>query len=335
MGFADTIRLLASLIVLGARLPEGPLRTRSANAQTGLRTPSACVERSARQSTLLDAVMAWQWSGPAFHHGMPGQPIWSLQWRRHSASRRPHRGGRARAYDRTAVVARRLFRVAAMLYRGVANELSWECRTMRTSLVAALFACFLVVPLAAQDRMPPIATDQLTDAQKKAADEFGQGRGYAVRGPFVPLIRSPEVMLRAKAMGDYLRFKSTLGPRLNEMVILITAREWTQQYEWHAHYAIALKEGLRREIADAIADGRRPVGMAEDEDAAYDIATEILRTKRVSDVTYRRAVAKFGEQGVIDLLGVVGYYNFLAIVMNATRTALPDNVAEPLKRYPE
>jgi 4-carboxymuconolactone decarboxylase len=75
--------------------------------------------------------------------------------------------------------------------------------------------------------------------------------------------------------------------------------------------------------------------MAENEDAAYDTATEILRTKRVSDATYRRAVAKFGEQGVIDLLGVVGYYNFLAIVMNATRTALPDNVAEPLKRYPE
>ena len=206
---------------------------------------------------------------------------------------------------------------------------------MRTSLLAALFACCLVLPLAAQDRMPPIASNQLSDAQKKAADEFGQGRGYAVRGPFIPLIRSPEVMLRAKAMGDYLRFKSTLGPRLNEMVILITAREWTQQYEWHAHVAIALKEGLRREIADAIAEGSRPTGMAEDEDAAYDIATEILRTKRVSDVTYRRAVAKFGEQGVIDLLGVVGYYNFLAIVMNATRTALPDNVAEPLKRYPE
>src|SRR5215470_6189179 len=96
-----------------------------------------------------------------------------------------------------------------------------------------------------------------------------------------------------------------------------------------------IEGGVRREIADAIADGRRPVGMAEDEDTAYDIATEILRTKRVSDATYRRAVAKFGEQGVIDLLGVVGYYNFLAIVMNATRTALPDNVAEPLKRYPE
>ncbi|TMJ30344.1 MAG: carboxymuconolactone decarboxylase family protein [Alphaproteobacteria bacterium] len=187
----------------------------------------------------------------------------------------------------------------------------------------------------AQDRMPPVPMDKLTDAQKHAAEAFAQGRGYAVRGPFVPLLRSPEVMLRAKAMGDYLRFHSSLGRRLNEMVILITAREWTQQYEWHAHAEIARKEGLRGEIVEAIADGRRPTGMAQDEDIAYNVVTEILRLKRVSDGTYRDAVAKFGEQGVIDLLGVVGYYNFLAIVMNATRTALPENVAEPLQRYPE
>jgi 4-carboxymuconolactone decarboxylase len=190
-------------------------------------------------------------------------------------------------------------------------------------------------PCTAQDRMPPIPLDALTDAQKKAAEAFAQGRGYAIRGPFVPLIRSPEVMLRAKAMGDYLRFHSSLGPRLNEMVILITAREWTQQYEWHAHAAIALKEGLRGDIVEAIADARRPAGMAEDEDIAYDMATQILRSKRVSDATYGRAVGKFGEQGVIDLLGVIGYYNFLAIVMNATRTAMPDNVSEPLRRYPD
>jgi len=211
---------------------------------------------------------------------------------------------------------------------------------LRYAFTAGVLACALAWPLAAQgtaskDRMPPIPVEKLTEAQKKAAEAFAEGRGYAVRGPFVPLIRSPEVMLRAKAMGDYLRFKSTLGPRLNEMVILITAREWTQQYEWNAHHAIALKEGLRREIADAIAESRRPAGMAEDEEIAYDMATEILRLKRVSDATYQRAVAKFGEQGVIDLLGVVGYYNFLAIVMNATRTALPEGVAEPLKRYPE
>ena len=211
---------------------------------------------------------------------------------------------------------------------------------LRHAFIACALACAPTSPLTAQeaankDRMPPIAADKLTDAQKKAAEAFAEGRGYAVRGPFVPLIRSPEVMLRAKAMGDYLRFKSTLGPRLNEMVILITAREWTQQYEWNAHHPIALKQGLRREIADAIAGGYRPAGMAEDEEIAYDMATEILRQKRVSDPTYRRALARFGEQGVIDLLGVVGYYNFLAIVMNATRTGMPEGVAEPLRRYPE
>src|SRR3982074_2540301 len=207
--------------------------------------------------------------------------------------------------------------------------------TLRFGFIVAATACAPAAPLRAQDRMPPIAADKLTDAQKKAAEAFAEGRGYAVRGPFVPLIRSPEVMLRAKQRGDYLRFKSTLGPRLNEMVILITAREWTQQYEWHAHQAIALKEGLRREIADAIAEGHRPAGMAEDEEIAYDMATEILRQKRVSEPTYRRALARFGEQGVIDLLGVVGYYNFLAIVMNATRTGMPEGVAEPVRRYPQ
>src|SRR6195256_3770395 len=207
---------------------------------------------------------------------------------------------------------------------------------MRFAIVVSLTAlCGLGSPAAAQDRMPPIPPDKMTDVQKTAAETFAEGRGYAIRGPFVPLIRSPEVMLRAKAMGDHLRFKSTLGPRLNEMVILITAREWSQQYEWQAHHPIALKEGLRREIADAIAEGHRPAGMAEDEEIAYDMATEILRQKRVSDPTYRRALARFGEQGVIDLLGVVGYYNFLAIVMNATRTGLPEGVAEPLRRYPE
>ena len=202
-------------------------------------------------------------------------------------------------------------------------------------LAAALAAlCFLSIPLKAQDRMPPIPANKLSEAQKKAAEAFSEGRGYAVRGPFVPLIRSPEVMLRAKAMGDYLRFKSVLDPRINEMVIIITAREWTQNYEWSAHQPAALKAGLRREIADAIADGRRPMGMAEDEEIAYEMATEILRLKRVSDATYARAVTKFGEQGIIDLLGVIGYYNFLAIVMNATRTPMPDGVPEPLKRYP-
>ncbi|WP_371421474.1 carboxymuconolactone decarboxylase family protein [Tardiphaga sp.] len=203
--------------------------------------------------------------------------------------------------------------------------------TLASLVMLSVTAC----PARAQDRMPPIPADKYTDAQKKAADEFAGGRGYEVRGPFVPLIRSPEVMLRAKAMGDHLRFKSALAPRLSEMVILITAREWTQQYEWVAHHDIAIKAGLRKEIADAIADARRPVGMADDEEAAYDMSTEIQRSRRVSDATWNRAVAKFGEQGVIDLLGINGYYTFLAMTMNAARTGLPAGVGEPLKRFPD
>ncbi|MEZ0218939.1 carboxymuconolactone decarboxylase family protein [Tardiphaga sp. 1201_B9_N1_1] len=203
------------------------------------------------------------------------------------------------------------------------------------TLASLLVLSVTAIPARAQDRMPPIPADKYTEAQKKAAEEFAGGRGYEVRGPFVPLIRSPEVMLRAKAMGDHLRFKSALAPRLSEMIILITAREWTQQYEWVAHHDIAIKAGLRNDIADAIADGRRPVGMAEDEEAAYDMSIEIQRTKRVSDPTWNKAVAKFGEQGVIDLLGINGYYTFLAMAMNAARTGLPAGVAEPLKRFPD
>lgn len=190
-------------------------------------------------------------------------------------------------------------------------------------------------PATAQDRMPPIPPQNYTETQKKAAEEFAGGRGYEVRGPFVPLLRSPEVMLRAKAMGDYLRFKSVLPARVSEMVILITAREWTQQYEWVAHHAIAMKAGLPPQLAEAIADGRRPAAMAEDEEAAYDLSIEIQRNKRVSDATYAKAVARFGEPGVIDILGINGYYTLLAMTMNAARTPVPAGTPEPLKRFPE
>ena len=206
---------------------------------------------------------------------------------------------------------------------------------LATSFAAIVTLCAITASAAAQDRMPPITPEHYSDAQKKAAEEFAGGRGYDVRGPFVPLIRSPEVMLRAKAMGDHLRFKSTLPPRLSEMIILITSREWTQQYEWVAHRDIAIKAGLRPEIVAAIADAHRPDNMAEDEEAVYDMSIEIQRTKRVSDATWNKALAKFGEQGVIDLLGINGYYTFLAMTLNAARTALPTGVTEPLKRFPE
>jgi 4-carboxymuconolactone decarboxylase len=173
------------------------------------------------------------------------------------------------------------------------------------------------------DRMPEIQADKMTEEQKKAAAEFAAGRGVAVFGPFVPLLRSPEVMLRAKAMGDYLRYKSVLPPRLNEFAILITARQWTQGYEWAIHHPIALKAGLKPEIAQAVAEGRRPQNMPEEEEIVYEFCTELHRNQSVTDATYARALSKFGEQGIIDMTGVNGYYTFLAMVLNTARTPLP------------
>jgi 4-carboxymuconolactone decarboxylase len=198
-------------------------------------------------------------------------------------------------------------------------------------VVAAVAAA---APARGQDRMPPIPADKLTDAQKKAIEEFKAARSVDISGPFVPLLRSPEVMSRARAMGDYLRYKSSLPPRLSEFVILLTARRWTQQYEWHAHQPLALQGGLRGDIVTAIAAGRRPAGMAEDEDAVYSLWDEVQRTQTASDATYARAIAGIGEQGVIDVLGITGYYTMLAMVMNTTRTPLPDGVKPPLAPLP-
>jgi 4-carboxymuconolactone decarboxylase len=189
-----------------------------------------------------------------------------------------------------------------------------------------------VTPLA--DRMPEIPADKLTPEQKKATEEFLAGRGVPVFGPFVPLLRSPEVMLRAKAMGDYLRYKSVLPPALNEFAILITARRWGQGYEWAVHQPIAVKAGLKAEIAQALAEGRRPQGMSADEEITYEFSTELHQNQSVSDATYARALARFGEQGIIDLIGVNGYYTFLAMLLNATRTALPKGAAPPLALFP-
>jgi 4-carboxymuconolactone decarboxylase len=203
-------------------------------------------------------------------------------------------------------------------------------------LFLALAAVFgPAAPGNAQDRMPPIPADKLTDAQKKAIEEFKAARSVDLSGPFVPLLRSPEVMTRARAMGDHLRYKSSLPPRLSELLILLTARRWTQQYEWHAHQGLAVKGGLRADITTAIAEGRRPAPLADDEEALYALFEEVQRNQGVSDATYARAVAKVGEQGVIDAIGIMGYYTMLAMVMNTARTPLPPGVKPPLATVPK
>jgi len=181
--------------------------------------------------------------------------------------------------------------------------------------------------------MPPIPADKMTEAQKQAVAEFTAARG-TLSGPWVALLRSPEVVNRARGLSDYLRFKSVLPPRLSELVILITARQWTQQYEWNAHQALALKGGLSPAIAKAVAEGRRPEHMAEDEEVAYDFCMELHRNHSVSDATYGRALSKFGEQGIIDMIGLNGYYTLIAMVLNTARTPLPPGAAPALAPFP-
>lgn len=206
---------------------------------------------------------------------------------------------------------------------------------VRTLAAALIGFAVIQAPALAQDRMPPIAAAALTDAQRKAIDDFKAARSADVSGPFVPLLRSPEVMTRTRAMGDYLRFKSALPPRLSELIILIIARRWTQQYEWNAHQPLAIQGGVRQSVVAAIAEGRRPDAMAADEDALYTLVEEVHRNQSVSDATYANAVAAVGEQGVIDALGIAGYYTLLAMVMNTARTPLPSGARAGLVPFPK
>ncbi len=202
-------------------------------------------------------------------------------------------------------------------------------------VVTVLLALTQAMTATAQDRMPPLTEAQLTPEQKAAVDVFKAARNTdRVGGPFMVLLRSPEMMNRARNVGDYVRFRSALPPRLSEFVILLTARHWTQNYEWYAHAAIAEREGLDAAIIEAVADGRRPADLADDEAAVYDFCMELLRTHGVSDPTYARMVSHLGEKGVIDAIGILGYYQLLAMVMNTARTPLPDGEEPGLPAFP-
>ncbi len=202
-------------------------------------------------------------------------------------------------------------------------------------LVASLFVVLVLGghPARAEDRLPTIAPAQYNDEQKQAAAEFLTARKVPVFGPFEPLMHSPQVMSQARSMGDYLRYKSALGNTLSELAILVTAREWTQDYEWYVHHPIALKAGIKPEVADAIAEGRRPAGMSEDEEIVYDYTTELARTKQVSNKTFERAKARFGAKGVVDLTGIAGYYTLLAMQLNAAQYQIPKD-GKKLPRLP-
>lgn len=184
------------------------------------------------------------------------------------------------------------------------------------------------------DRMPELSEGNMTPAQKQAAAEFSGRKALSVPGPFVALLRSPEVMLRTKALGEYLYSTKSVPSKLKEFAILITARQWTQQYTWDIHYPIALNAGLDQQVAQALAEGSRPEGMTPEEQIVYEFCTELHRNQSVSDPAYARVAGRYGEEGVIDLLSICGFYTFMSMILNTARTALPKGAATPLPSFP-
>ena len=169
----------------------------------------------------------------------------------------------------------------------------------------------------------------MSEAQKRVHDSLAGGPRGGARGPFGALLRSPELADRVRELSDYLRFNTSLPARLNELAILITARFWRAEYEWYAHKPLALKAGLEGSIAEDMARNRRPGNMKPDEELVYDFCTTLHRQHFVDDSLFKRAVAMLGEQGVVDLIGVSGYYTLVSMVLNVAEIPLPPGEKSP------
>ena len=189
--------------------------------------------------------------------------------------------------------------------------------------------------MAIQSRMPPLSDAAMSDAQRAAAAELIAGPRKGVKGPFIPLLRSPDLMARLQKVGEYLRFGSTLPPRLSEFATLLVSRAWSQQFEWATHVPLALKAGTSQSTLDDLAVGRRPREMSDEEFIVYDFTAELSSNRGVCDATYAGAVERFGEQGVVDLVALLGYFTLISMELNVSQTPAEENQAvPPLVRLP-
>lgn len=199
---------------------------------------------------------------------------------------------------------------------------------MRTAIILA--GVLMASAANAADRFPVLTPDQMTAEQKALADAITAGPRGGLRGPFNAWLRSPAMGDRMQKLGEQVRFNSSVPKKLNEFAILITARAWDAKFEWYAHYPLALQAGLKPEIAADLAQGKRPRGMAADETAVYDFCTELRRDRRVSDATYAAVRNLLGDQGVIDLIAVNGYYDMVSMTLNVAQVPVPADGALPL-----
>jgi 4-carboxymuconolactone decarboxylase len=184
--------------------------------------------------------------------------------------------------------------------------------------------------MAKEPRFPQVRLEGLADAQRRVAEEILKVSSGGLGGPYNMLLRSPDMADRVLKLADYLRFRTSVPRRLNELAILIQARLWTAQYEWWAHYPLALKAGLSEAIAADLREGRRPAAMQEDEAVVYDFCVELCRNRAVSDATFDRAKKLLGEQQVVDLVALTGFYAMVSMVLNVAEAPIPNDGAPPL-----
>jgi 4-carboxymuconolactone decarboxylase len=201
---------------------------------------------------------------------------------------------------------------------------------LRASAVCLLFAgsAFALTG----ERMPELPLDKMTPAQRTVADSIMSGPRKGMSGPFNAWLRSPELADRLQKVGEYVRFNTSLDKRLNEMAIIMTAQYWGSQYEWYAHAPLAIKAGLDPEIVAALGAGNKPEKMKDDEAIVWEFTTQLRRDHHVDNAIYAKAVETFGENGVIDLVAVNGYYDVVAMTLNVSHVSPPADATLPFKQ---
>ena len=204
---------------------------------------------------------------------------------------------------------------------------------VRRSAIALVIGALVSSSLAyAADapRFAPKTMEQLNPEQKEAAEGVLKQSSAGLGGPYAMLLTNPELLKRYLMMTEYLRQKTSVPKRLNEMAILLEARIWDAQYEWWAHEPLAKKAGLSEAIINDIRDGKKPANMKPDEAIVYDFVTELLLTKKMSDATFARAKQILGEQQTVDLAAVTGFYVMVSAVVAAGRIGVPNNGPDPM-----
>lgn len=186
-----------------------------------------------------------------------------------------------------------------------------------------------------RERLPLPPTEAMTAQQREAADALIAGPRKGVYGPFLPLLRSPQLLDRVAKLGEYLRFDSVVEVRIRELVICAVARHVSNQFEWQMHAPLALKAGVSEATLEALRVGARPKKLPADEEAALAFTSELLNTHGTSEPTYLETLACFGEQGVVELATLVGYFAMVSWLMNVAHTpGQPNAQAAALQAFP-